>query len=148
MFNFFRRIQSVLTADTKLEIHHFADVAKQLENARTILGHLLPFIDGIHMLDTDDRMLPIVEAFPREKLNQVKVLDVFILTGFVPSTVQPIMEWLTTSSNEPKLLQLGAGNGIAEQILVAIRKVFSVSFKNVKLFFSNSWKRTNHRHLL
>ena len=103
MFNFFRRIQSVLTANTKLDFRFIRE--EEVDNARTILGYLLPLIDGVHTLRTDDILLPFVKASMRDKFNSVKVLGVR-LTRFVQSAVQPIMEWLTTASNEPKIIQL------------------------------------------
>ena len=143
VFNFFRRIQSVLTANTNIEIYYTNtrntryghgyvdanDLAEQLNNARTILRHLLPFIDVIHTMFTDDRMLPIVKTMPRLKFHQIKVFRVE-LTRFVQSAMQPITEWLT-ASNEPKLLELySVDNEIAKRALETIRKVKFSENKN------------------
>ena len=127
VFNFFRRIQSLLKADTKLAIG-YPSIQEQVGNARTILGHLLPFIYGIHTISTNDRMLPLVRTIPPEKFHKVKVLEV-VLYDFMQATMQCIMEWLTTSSNEQKLLKLccfehgSFGDGIDQQVLKTIRKV-------------------------
>ena len=137
MFNFFRRIQSVLTADTTLEICYYIpsyggdyidpkDIADQVNvgNARLILGHLLPLIDGVQAVYTDDRMLPLVKSCMREKFNQIKMLHVSLYRP-VQSAMKPTVEWLASNNNnnEPKLLQLFAKNSIAKRVLDAVRKV-------------------------
>ena len=140
MFNFFRRIQNVLTADTKLNICFIPErewdvpeyygvdpleAAKQLRNARIILRHLLPFINGIQKINTDDRMMPVVKLFPPQKFHQIKVI--YLKLGRpVQSAIKPTMEWLASNNNnESKLLQLDAKNNIAKPVLEAIRKVVS-----------------------
>ena len=135
MFNFFCRIQNLLTADTKLDIRYIYvqnldedDTANQLGNVRFILGHLLPLIDGVHTCRTYNRMLPMVKTSFGDKFNQIKELDV-TFKRFVQSAMQLIMEWLTASSNEPKILQLWSGKKeIAQQVLDAIRKVNFIEF--------------------
>ena len=130
-------LDSIKPLLTPLELSIY-DASKHLDNLRTILTHLAPFLGGTHAIWCDDSTLPVVHLYFRAELAQLKKLQFLYIDQFgtasdanLHGNVATVVDWLTQSDGQRRLFNahfLDNDNGFAEQyceqIYTAIRQVY------------------------